>query len=85
MKGRNGALILAFAGLVLAVIGGAFSWLWLRPLIVGAIAGGFGVWIIVALSEGGTVRVVRWLPHIAAYGAAVGLMTTLGARLGGGP
>ncbi|MBM9596094.1 hypothetical protein [Roseitranquillus sediminis] len=83
MTGRNAALLLAFAGLVLAVIAGAFVWPWLRPPIVGGISGGFGVWIIVALSEGGTVCVVRWLPHIAAYGAAVGLMTTLGARIGG--
>ena len=83
MSGRNGALVLAFGGLVLALLAGALGWPWLRPLLVGAISGGFGVWIIVALSEGGQVRVVRWLPHIAAYGGAVGLMATLGARLGG--
>ncbi len=83
MSGRNGALALALCGLVLAVIAGAVSWLWLRPMIVGAISGGFGVWIIKMLGEGGKVQVIRWLPHVAAYGAAVGLMTTLGARIGG--
>ena len=68
MSGRNEALLLAFAGLVLAVICGAISWPWLRPLIVGAISGGFGVWMLVSISEGGRIRVIRWLPHIAADG-----------------
>lgn len=82
MMGRTGAITIAFGGLILAVLAGAFLPLWTRSLLVGAISGGAGVFVLRAMSPDEDVDFFKGIPRMAAYGIAVGIMAALGTWLG---
>ena len=83
MTPRTLAIAWAIGGLALAAVPGAVPPAFLRPLIVGAIAGGFGAQFARGLDAIGELRFARALPAMAGYGAAVGLFAALGALIRG--
>ena len=78
---RAPAITWAIGGLALAAVLGAVLPAFLRPLVVGAIAGGFGAQFARGLDPEGELRFARALPTMAGYGAAVGLFAALGALI----
>ena len=83
MTARAVAIAWAIGGLALAAVLGAVLPVFLRPLVVGAIAGGFGAQFARGLDPEGELRFARALPTMAAYGAAMGLFAALGALIRG--
>lgn len=74
----------AIGGPALAAILGVVFPNLLRPLVVGAIAGGFGAQFARGLDATGELRFACALPAMAGYGAALGLFAALSAALGAG-
>ena len=77
------AVAWAIGVIALAAVLGAVLPAFLRPLVVGAIAGGFGTQFARGLDPEGELRFAWALPTMAAYGAAVGLFAALGALIRG--
>lgn len=83
MTPRTLSILWALAGLALAALLGALLPTFLRALVIGAIAGGFGPQFARGLDDRAELRLVRAIPALAGYGAAVGLFAALGSLIRG--